>query len=298
MTGYLLIGAAALLWATLGSAARYVLRDGLDPLEIGFWRAAIAGALFALHAALARQRPIAARHIPAVAAFALVGVTVFYVSYFRAVEHGGAAVAAVLLYTAPAWVALAAAVWLGERMTAQSGLAVVLTIAGVALVAGGTGGTGVRALSAAALGWGLIAGGTYAVYYVFGKRYFATYSPALVFAYAMPIGALALLPMVEFAPKTPGNWIVLGFIAAVPTYVAYLLYAAGLARVEATRAATVATLEPLAAACIAFALWDEAWRPLAYGGAGLVLLGVLVSTTRAPQGEAGAGAETARSRTP
>lgn len=280
MTGYLLIAAAALLWATLGSAARFALRDAVDPLEISFWRAAIAGGLFAVHAALARHRPIAARDLPAVAAFAVVGVTVFYVAYFRAVEHGGAAIAAVLLYTAPAWVALAAAVWLGERLTGSTGAAIVLTIAGVALVAQGAGGAGMRPVSMGAVGWGLLAGAAYAVYYIFGKRYFTRYAPALVFAYAMPIGALALLPLVEFAPKSAANWVVIGFIAAVPTYCAYLIYAAGLARIDATRAATVATLEPIAAALIALAVWGEALRPVAYAGAALVLLGVLLSVMR------------------
>ena len=44
--GYAYIIAAALLWATIGPAARFALRAGLDPLEISFWRAAIGGVFF------------------------------------------------------------------------------------------------------------------------------------------------------------------------------------------------------------------------------------------------------------
>src|SRR5687768_3067911 len=124
--GYAYIIAAALLWATIGPAARFALRAGLDPLEISFWRAAIGGLLFALHAATRGQFRIARRDVPAVGGFALLGVTIFYWSYFRAVELGGAALAAILLYTAPAWVALAAALWLGERLTVRKSVAVVL----------------------------------------------------------------------------------------------------------------------------------------------------------------------------
>ena len=112
---------------------------GITPLEISFWRAAIAGLLFALHAGARGRMRVARRDLPAVGGFALFGVTIFYWSYFRAVELGGAALAAILLYTAPAWVALAAALWLGERLTVRKSIAVALTLAGIALVALGSG---------------------------------------------------------------------------------------------------------------------------------------------------------------
>ena len=83
--GYAYIVAAALLWATIGPVARFALRADIAPLEISFWRAAIGGALFALHATARGRLRIARRDLPAVGAFALFGVTVFYWSYFRAV---------------------------------------------------------------------------------------------------------------------------------------------------------------------------------------------------------------------
>ena len=282
--GYAYIVGAALLWATIGPVARFALRAGIEPLEISFWRAAFAGLLFALHAGARGRLRIARRDLPAVAGFALFGVTIFYWSYFRAVEQGGAALAAILLYTAPAWVAVAAALWLGERLTARKAVAVALTLAGIALVAFGSGsglaGAGGGATSRAwALGWGLVAGLAYAGYYLFGKRYFARYDASTLFACALPLGALLLLPAVRFAPKSAAEWLVLVFLAVVPTYGAYLLYSVGLARVEATRAATVATLEPVAAAALAYGAWGEALRASGYAGAVLVLAGVLVVAT-------------------
>ena len=126
--GYAYIIAAALLWATIGPAARFALRAGVTPLEISFWRAAIAGLLFALHAGARGRLRLARSDLPAVAGFALLGVTIFYWAYFRAVELGGAALAAILLYTAPAWVALAATLWLGERLTTRKAIAIALTL--------------------------------------------------------------------------------------------------------------------------------------------------------------------------
>ena len=287
--GYVYIVGAALLWATIGPAARFALRAGISPLEIGFWRAAIAGLLFLLHAAARGRLRIARSDLPAVGAFALLGVTVFYWSYFRAVELGGAALAAILLYTAPAWVALAAALWLGERLTARKSVAVALTLAGIALVALGSGSgvsnsAGVATGRLAALAWGLLSGLAYAGYYLFGKRYFGRYDASTLFAYALPVGAMLLLPTVSFAPKSAHEWLVLVFLAVVPTYGAYLLYGFGLARIEATRAATVATLEPVAAAALAYVVWGEALRSTGYFGAVLVLSGVLVvATEREPR---------------
>lgn len=276
--GYLFIALAALLWGTLGPAARLPLRAGVDPLELSFWRALLGGALFALHALARRRVRIERRDLPAVVAFGLLGVALFYLSYFRAVRAGGAALAAILLYTAPAWVALAAALWLGERMTARKLAALALTLGGVALVAMGSDGSGASVrIGPAALGWGLIAGLAYAAYYLFGKRYFSRYETPTVLCYALPLGALTLLPAVRFAPKSGVTWGVIAFIAVVPTYLAYLAYGIGLRRVEATRAATVATLEPLVAAALAYALWGEALRPLGYAGALLVLAGVVAS---------------------
>jgi drug/metabolite transporter, DME family len=282
--GYAYIIAAALLWATIGPTARFALRAGIDPLEISFWRAAIGGLLFGLHATARGRIRIARRDLPAVAGFALLGVTIFYWSYFRAVELGGAALAAILLYTAPAWVALAAALWLGERLTVRKSVAVVSTLAGIALVALGSGssgaaGAGLSATRATAIAWGLLSGLAYAAYYLFGKRYFARYEASTLFAYALPLGAALLLPAVTFAPKSAADWLVLLFLAVVPTYGAYLLYSIGLARVEATRAATVATLEPVAAAALAYAVWGESLRGLGYVGAALVLAGVLLVAT-------------------
>ena len=252
----------------------------MAPLEIAFWRAAIAALLFGAHAAatggaaaLRRARP----DLPAFALFGLVGIGVFYGAYQLAVRSGGAAVASVLLYTAPAWVALLARVVLGERLGGRKLVAVGLTLAGVALVA--TAGGGAVRVGVAAVAWGLLSGFTYALHYLFGRRYFAAHATPTVFAVALPVGALGLLPFVPFADKSPAAWAAILFSAVVPTYGAYLLYAAGLRRVEATRAATLATLEPVVAAVAAYAFFGEQSAPLAYLGSAVGLAGVVMAAS-------------------
>jgi DME family drug/metabolite transporter len=280
---------AALLWGMFGPVARVALRDGVAPLEIAFWRTVIAGALFAAHVALVRLRRSAARgtaraplsiaraDLPALLLFALTAVAALYAFLPLAVEAGGATLAVVLLYTAPAWVALFAWLAFGERLTPRTVLAVALTLVGIVGIAF-SGEQAVRPTSAA-LGWGLAAGLSYASLYLFGKRLFSRYPPAVVFLHALPIATVVLFPLADFAHKSPVAWAALLVLGVVCTYAAYLAYSTGLARIEATRAATIATTEPVIAALLAFVFWDERLPAIGYLAAALVLSGVILTAS-------------------
>ena len=273
--GYLYIVLAAACWALIGPVSRFAFAEGVAPLEVAFWRAALGSMLFGAHALVMRAPCVARADLPAMALFGLLGVSLFYSAYLLAVEEGGAALAAVLLYTAPAWVALMSAFWLGDRLTARKLAAVGLTVAGVAGIALGSGDA--LRLTAGAFAWGLVAGWCYALYYPFGKRYFSRYAPAVVYALALPVGALALLPFVDFVPKSGVAWAAIGWLSLCSTYLAYLFYALGLQRLEATRASIVATLEPVIAAGFAYLWWGERFGLGGYAGAVLVLAGVLLA---------------------
>lgn len=282
LVGTSLLGTAAVCWGLLGPVARVALRDGVAPLEIAFWRAVLGGVLFATHAVVMRirdpgnpARVVRGRNLGVVLGFGLVGVSLFYSAYQLAIERGGAALASVLLYTAPAWVAAIGVTWLGERMTRAKAVAIGLTLAGVIGIAA----SGARTIyfSWAAIGWGLVSALSYALYYPFGKHYFGRIAPATIFAVALPVGALGLLPLVPFHPKTVAAWGAMAFIGGVSTYGAYLAYAAGLQRMEASRASILATLEPVVAAAVAHLWWDERFGAWGYAGAVLVLTAAVLA---------------------
>lgn len=268
--GYLLVFAAAVLWGLIGLFSRTILDAGVGALEIAFWRALLAGGAFAVHAVLVgRARVRSAGDFGALAGFALVGVTLFYAALNLAIDAGGVSLAFVLLYTAPAFVAVLAWPLLGERLTRRKAALVALAVAGVALVAQ-AGGGGVRA-TPAALGWGLAAGASYAAYYLFGKWVLHRYAPVTIFAVVLPLGALGLLPFVEFAPKDLAVWGWLVALGLVSTYLAYLIYYTGLRASEASRAVLVATVEPVVAAAIAAIAFGERLGWVGWGGAALIL---------------------------
>lgn len=273
-TGYVFILAAATLWGLLGPIARFALVRGATPIEVGFWRAALAAVLFAVHASMRGTLRIAWRDVPAALWFGLTGIALLYGSYFLAVQATGAALAAVLLYTAPAWVALAARFVLHEPMSMRKVLAVVVTLAGTTLVAFGSGGS-VRA-TGAGIAWGLVSGWAYALYYVTGKRFLARYATSTLFVYALPIGALALAPFAHLRARPPAVWGAFAAIALLSTYGAYLFYGAAVTRLEASRASILANFEPVVASVLAFAIWGERLGASALLGAAFVLAGSIL----------------------
>ncbi|WP_272976118.1 DMT family transporter [Deinococcus geothermalis] len=265
----LLILLAAVLWGLLGILGKNAQAAGVGPLEVAFWRAVLGGGLFALHTAVTRAPLPRGRDLLVTAAFGLVGVSVFYGAYQLAVRAGGASLASVLLYTAPAFVALLGWGLLRERLGVREGLAVAGTLMGIALISLG-GGQGVN-VTAAALTWGLLAGFTYSLYYLYGKAYFTRYPPTALYAVALPVGALGLLPFVALSAKTPAAWGSLIGIAVLSTYFAYLAYSAGLRHLPATRASVIASLEPVVAAGLAALLFGERLSTTALLGAALVI---------------------------
>ena len=278
LRGYLYIIAAAVLWGMIGPLAKLAFREGVAPLEVAFWRAFFAWICFGGQAVWLRKVRVRPADLPMLALFGLTGVFLFYGSYQIAVQKGGAALASVLLYTAPAWVALMAAIFFKERMTLPKWSALGLTLAGVALVSRGSA-TAVMSgdqVSLLGIGCGLLAGFCYALYYIFGKVFADRYAAETVFLLILPMGGVFLTPWVTFGAKSPAAWAALLCLAFFCTYGAYHFYYAGLKHLEAGRAAITATLEPVVAGVVAYFWWGEFFTLLGYAGAAMILAAVAI----------------------
>ncbi|MFK4763213.1 DMT family transporter [Desulfobaculum sp. SPO524] len=274
--GYLYVIIAATLWGITGPLAKYAFSYGVQPLEIAFWRCAIPFVPFAFQALRGRSLRIDRGDRLAVLSFGLICVAAFYGVYQLAIEAGGAAMACVLMYTAPAWVAIMAWLVLGETMTPAKVAAVAATLVGVAGVSGVFSSADAGTLSVTAIVFGIASGMTYAMYFIFGKRLMPRYTTPQLFFYGLPVGALVLFPMVEFHDKTPGAWAAIFAVCILSTYLAYSFYYAGLKHLEATRASIAATIEPVVASSIAFVWWDESFSIMGYMGSALILGAVIL----------------------
>lgn len=280
----LLVIVAGVLWGTIGLGARAAFRWGLSPAESALWRAG-GGFLLLLPAAAASGFTafrIRARDLPLFAAFGLIGVAVFMTVYFEAIRRSTLATAAILLYTGPAWVVLLARLFYREPLTTGKAAAVALAFAGSALVVRVYDPAALR-LSLPGVAAGLAAGLTYGLYSIFGKGALRRYGPLTTLLYSLGLGALFLiiatvaaarrLPMIPPVRAAP----VLLYLSLVPTLLAHACYINGLRRVEAGRAAILATAEPVVAALVGFLLLGEALDGWQWLGGALVLAGMALA---------------------
>jgi DME family drug/metabolite transporter len=280
--GPALVAAAAVLWGSLGIAGRVAFAAGVQPLEAAFYRAAMAFAV--LLGLTARTQPwglrVRAADLPLFAVYGSVSVAAFFFVYLYAIRETSVATAAMLLYTAPAFVVLLSALVFKERLTARRGVAVVTACAGCALVVG-AGPQSLRVSLPGALA-GLAAGLTYALYSIFGKIALSRYPPAPTLTYALGCGALvlgtaALLTGQVTVAHPPRAWAALVYLAVAATAAPQWLYLAGLRELQAGRASLIATLEPAVAALLGTVVLGERLQALQVVGGVLILSAVWAS---------------------
>jgi len=284
--GLLYLAVAGVAWGTTGATAALLHRSSdLGPVAITLWRYAGGVALL-----LAARRLGAARR-PARAAGRLgrplwivvtgLGLTVFQVAYFAAVATTGVAVGTVVTMGAgPVLIAVAARLLLGERLGAGGVAAVAAAVAGLTLLVLGGGGLG--AVRAAGLALALLSAAGYAAVTLLTRwtgREDGRGDPVRTTAWSFGVGAVALLPVAaaaglpHIADPRPVV-LLLVYVAAVPTALAYPLYFAGAAVVRAATASVVMLLEPVCAAVIAVVLLGERLTAAAVAGTLLLLAAV------------------------
>ena len=192
----------------------------------------------------------------------LVSIVFFSYCYFRNVEVSSAAVAAILMYTSPIFVTLLSALLFKEKFTKLKGLALILAIIGCALVSGIASTTSPASLPGLLLGLG--SGIGYALYSIFGrfalnKGYTPFFVTAMTFTFAC-VGVLPFVNIVALATKliNEPKYILLALIMGlVGSCTPFALYTLGLRYMEASKAAILATLEPIVTALVGTFFYKE-----------------------------------------
>lgn len=294
LTPYLPILAGAALWGTLGVIAQRLYAAGMTPLEVVSLRAGLAFLGLGLFMVLFRRRElrVARRDLPFFALYGLVSIGLFYFFYFQAIRLTGVTMAVVLLYTAPAFVVILSFYLFQEPLTRVRIVSLLATFAGSFLVVRAYDLESLR-LNAIGIVTGLLAGLTYGLYSIFGKRALGRYPSTTTVFYAFLFGSLFLSllgrPWQSLAAGYDGGtWLWVIFLALVPTLLAYALYTSGLRSVPSGTASIMATIEPVTAALLAFFFLHEPLGPVQVLGVGLVVAGVAAaqlngSGKRAPQ---------------
>ena len=272
MSPKLLVLFAAVLFGTTGTAQ--ALGPDASPVAVGAGRIAVGGALLALTALLLVPRaaePLAwSRRWVAVTAAGIAG---YQLAFFAAVAETGVAVGTVVaIGSGPALTGLLSRSLHGTRLTRRWAGATGLATAGVLLLV--LSGSDAH-VSAPGVALALVAGASYAIYTIGSKRLLGDgHAPEAVMARGFGFAALALLPALALAGGdellTPGGVALVVDLGALPTALAYVLFARGLRRLSAGETATLTLAEPLTASVLGTVVLAE--RPGVTAGLGALLV--------------------------
>ena len=259
---YLYIIGAAALWGLIGLFVKTIAGQGFTSMQIVALRAMASAScitLVILWKGLGQLR-IDWRDCWMFVGTGIFSLVFFNFCYFNCIQSSSLAVAALLLYTAPAFVMLMSLLLFGESFTAKKALALVCTFIGCGCVTGTFEG-GLR-LTLSGLLYGLGSGFGYALYSIFGKYAVQKYSSLTITAYTFYFALIAAVPLAGFDGAalakidllTIEGSLGLGLVCAV---IPYLLYTKGLEKVELGQASILATIEPFVAAAVGMLCFAE-----------------------------------------
>ncbi len=254
----------------------------MTALGLAFWRDLATALCFILAVVLTRPAAlrVAFRDLRWFFVMGAVGIGAFHVLWNLSVLVNGVSAATVLVYIAPVFVSLAAILFLNEPATWRKGGALVLTLAGVALVSGMEGQGGDAGLAVPGLAIGVASALTHGTFSLVGKKLAGGYDPLVILAYAFGFAALTLLPFQLAAGSriqvNPAMLLNFGALVLGASFLGFFLYISALKYIQASVASVVLTVEVLFAPTLSYLFLAERLAPIQIAGAALVICGVLL----------------------
>lgn len=192
--------------------------------------------------------------------------------YYTSIAH-----ALTLTYTAPAMLAVASWIFLGERLRPRQVLGVLTTVTGIALLAGFE-----PTLTPRMLGGDLLALGAAASFaaYSFLGRHLRAALPLLRYVFWLYlIAGLATLPLAAAtltAPYRFGSLLAVALLALLPLAFGHTLYNAAIRRLSPTLVSLIASQEVTGGILLGWLLLGEAGTPTTFAGVAVTLAGILL----------------------
>lgn len=284
-----LISAAA--FGTMAIFGKLSYDAGVSTLTLLLFRFAFAGALFwGVLAVRPKLRPDrrAVRAISIGLALGAIGYALQAGLFFAALARDiDASLLALLLYSYPAWVTLAAFLIGRERPTARRLVALGLSSTGLVVILA-TASSGQMDGIAALMGFA--AAITYTIYILVADAAGLTLHPLTLTALVCT-GAAATFGILggatgelDFGFESEG-WVWLASLSLVSTCLAISAFFAGLARVGPSAASILSTLEPVTTVVLAYLAFSERLSAAQLAGAALVLAAaaLLAAQRREPE---------------
>jgi drug/metabolite transporter (DMT)-like permease len=277
--GLIFVLVAATGYSCLPIFVKFIRDAGLAPLDIATWRFIFAMPIFWLLIAL-RRSPASEKPLPRLR---LLGLGVLFITAtltaFWGLERLPAGTFIILFYTYPAMVALLSLV-LGERLTGQSWVALLMTLIGTVLTVPNLG-AGLSANDSLGVLLAIINALIVSFYFIFNNRLLRGHTAlAQASAWSVTGSFLVFLLLALIRPLTwPTElltWLLLLALAVVSTVMPIFCLTTGLNKLGPSKAAIVSTVEPILTTIWAMIFLGEQMQALQIAGGALILLSVVL----------------------
>jgi len=288
----------ALLFGANGSLTKVVIEAGLSPVQVTQFRtlgsAVLAGIVLLIIDRSAFR--ISWRQLISMAVLGIFGIALLQATYAEAITLLPVGIALLLEYLAVLAVAVIARIVFKERVKGRVWVAIVLVLAGLAVVAK----VWDSPLDAIGVVWGLAAAAFLTFYFIFGERQINATSPLAVLFWASLFAAIFwafLSGWWELSPETFGQtvslggaleqvnlplWLPLASVIALGSFLPFLLSFFALSKLKATTAGILASSEIIFAFAVAWLWLGEALDIVQILGAAIVLVGIVLAQTARP----------------
>ena len=294
--GYAMVLSAALLFALNGTVSKVVLQSGISSTELTQVRAIGAFLGFALVLAVTRRESLrlTRRELPYLVVFGVAGVALVQWLYFVSIKRLPIGIALLIEYIAPILIAIWAWAVFKEEIRRRIWVALVLAILGLSVVVEAWSGVTLDGVGVAAA---LAAAVAYAIYVLMAERAVRWRDPASLTAYGFLFAGIfwaIVRPPWNFPADRFGDtvsllgrlerfelpvWLLVLYIVVAGTMITFLLVAAALRHISATRVGILAMLEPVAASAVAYAWLGESFGTAQLLGGAVVLTAILLAQT-------------------
>ncbi|HKF14904.1 MAG TPA: DMT family transporter [Gaiellaceae bacterium] len=289
--------AAASLWAVNGVVSKVIIQSGDVPAQ-RLTEVRTTGAFALLAVVLLASRPELLRvrrdELPVLLIFGVLGLAFVQWFYFEAISRLDIGVALLIQYIAPVLVALWARFAYHEPVRRRIWVALLLSLAGIALLVELWNGVTLDGLGVvAALG----SASAFSIYVLSSERAVTRRDPVSLVCYGFLLASIfwaVVQPWTGFpfgrfddsvsllgrlADVSLPIWLLMTWMVVLGTIVPFALLSGSLRHIPASRAAITAMFEPVAATLLAYAWLAEALSPSQLFGAFVVLTAIVLAQT-------------------
>ena len=290
----LLLILSALLFASNGIASKLLLDGHITPWRLAQIRSISACAILALY--LWRKAPrtfrIKRSEILPLVSYGVLGIATVQALYFLSISRMHVSIALLIEFTAPVWIVVYLRVVKRKHVPNQMWAALILALAGLALIAQIWDGLTLDGIGVIA---GFGASFALAYYFLGGEAlsehrdsqsitmwgfFFAGFAWCLVlpiwnFPFELFTTPIPLAGALE-GNSTPG-WVLLLYVVLMGTIVPYLCVMAGLKNLKASTTSAFGLLEPIFAGIVAWFWFGESWRVIQLVGGVVVIAGIYMA---------------------